>query len=129
MKLPKFRAWINSKEMVYLPFACLRYFDFEGAYTLSFVVDGYPEFYAHECYESKKIEFELMEWTEITDEAGVEIFAGDLREYEGKVFEVVKIHHQYCLRRTLFGCGENLTIALNEDVVFLSKHIGNKYEK
>lgn len=80
----KFRAWVDN-EMVYLPFAALQYFDFEGSYALSFVVDGYHGFWAHECYE--KISKErctnapIMRFSGLIDKNGKDVYEGDIIKF------------------------------------------------
>ena len=76
----KFRAW-NGSEMIYLPLAGLQYYDFEGSYALSFVVDGYKEFWAHENYKlltEKASNFPIMQFTGFRCKDNTEIYEGDI---------------------------------------------------
>ena len=81
MREHKFRAWIDN-EMVELPLTALQYFDFEGSYALSFVVDGYAEFWAHEHYGGSIKErcknAPIMEFTGRQDKNGKDIFESDI---------------------------------------------------
>ena len=83
-KETKFRVW-NCDEMGDLKNVGIQYFDFEGSYALSFVVDGYSEFYAHERYNTsseKASKFPLMQYIQILDKNKKEICEGDILKYE-----------------------------------------------
>lgn len=113
MKDLKFRAWVDN-EMVYLPFAALQYFDFEGSYALSFVVDGYKGFWAHECYERISKErcanAPIMQYIGIKDRDDKEIYVGDIvncNRYESEDNFLVVIDDIRNIPRELFGSNLN----------------------
>lgn len=88
----KFRAFnAENKEMIWLANSGLQYFDFEGSYSLGFTADGYRAFWAHEQYsEQTKIagKFPIMQFVELTDVNGKDIYEGDLFSIDGVLHKV-----------------------------------------
>lgn len=126
----KFRAWINN-EMIYLPMAGLNYFDFEGSYALSFVVDGYNAFYAHECYETIKPEFILMEYTGGKEKCfdGIEVWEEDIIENcDTKELQVVYWNEDKFAWYCYYLIDEKKIVSLYDSLGNLNKVIGNIYE-
>lgn len=88
----KYRVW-DGEDMILLENAGLQYFDFEGSYALSFVVDGYTDFWAHEQYGSATKEaqkHEIMEYTKADDRDGENIFDLDIVELMTTVSHISK---------------------------------------
>lgn len=79
----KYRAW-TGEEMIYLLNSGIQYFDFEGSYALSFVVDGYGGFWSHEQYERPSQEaskFPLMEFIGLKDRVKNDLYEMDIVEH------------------------------------------------
>lgn len=88
----KYRVW-DGEDMILLENTGLQYFDFEGSYALSFVVDGYTDFWAHEQYGSATKEaqkHEIMEYTKADDRDGENIFDLDIVELMTTVSHISK---------------------------------------
>lgn len=82
----KYRMWVYDGDgggyMIYLEPTISRY-DFEDGYVLSFVVDGYKDFGAHERYDLRD-NLVIMPWTGFKDKNGKDIYEKDvLRDIEG----------------------------------------------
>lgn len=86
MDTTQYRIWQPKyKELITLSFAGLQYFDFEGSYALSFVVDGYDGFWAHEQYDTateEAKEFPIMKSIGLQDRNQKLIFEGDIVRLE-----------------------------------------------
>lgn len=131
----KFRTWIENK-MVYLPMAGLQYYDFDGSYALSFVVDGYKEFWAHENYNSDRIKERvnkavLMEFTgrEDAEINGTEVWEGDIIENcDTKELQVVYWNENEAAWYCKYINDEKRIVSLADSLGNLNKVIGNVYE-
>ena len=131
----KFRTWIDN-EMIYLPMAGLQYYDFEGSYALSFVVDGYKEFWAHENYSGDSIKERLnkavlMEFTGREDAQinGVEVWEGDIIENcDTKALQIVYWNENEVGWYCRYDEDETRVVSLATSLGNLNKVIGNIYE-
>lgn len=111
MREREFRAFIHG-EMVYLPFAALQYFDFEGSYAMSFVVDAYAGFWSHEQYENATEEHckdaPIMEFTGLTDKNVKKIYEDDIiqilyTDWASKERSDIRTLEQYLDDKSSFG--------------------------
>lgn len=86
----KYRIF-DGEEFFILQDTGVQYYDFEGSYALSFVVDGYAEFWAHEQYESaskRAKDYIRMEWTKSQDKENSDIYELDIILFKGDEYVV-----------------------------------------
>lgn len=123
--------------MIYLPFAGLQYYDFEGSYALSFVVDGYKEFWAHENYKSlteKASEFPIMQFTGITLKDGTEVYEGDYFQVaKNKIYEVrwmdqAESNHETYAAAFVLWLNDKTFFPFDEWALDNGEVVGNIYE-
>ena len=71
---------------------------------------------------------ERMQFTWLDDKEGKEIWEGDLREINGKLYKVVNDGWRFRFERNIFEFGENHDIVLDEDMGYISILKGNIFE-
>jgi len=104
----KFRAWDESQ----------KYMAYQGSPDLETI----QSFMYH--FGDK----ELMQSTLLDDKNWNEIWEGDLREINGKLYKVVNDGWRFRFERNLVEFGENHDIVLDEDMGYISILKGNIFE-
>ena len=72
--------------------------------------------------------FRIIRNVNLSDGNGFELWEGDLRKLNGKLYKVVDEGFRFSFERNLVQFGENEMIVLDEDTAWSSQLIGNIFE-
>lgn len=123
MSTNKFRAWDISKQ-VYIPtqYWAVLPTDY-GTGAIAIMLDNWENYKEGEYFYPQ---WQVIEqFTGLKDRAGVEIWEGDLRRIDGRVFKVVGDGWRFRFERNLVEFGDSREILLDEDTGYDSTLIGN----
>lgn len=70
----------------------------------------------------------LEQFTGLKDKNGKEAWSNDLRKYNNKIYILINEDWRWALQRNMKDFGENEIIVIDEDVIYESEYIGNKYQ-
>lgn len=132
----KFRAWIHAEQKMSMGEEWFMMSP-DGEY-IQYAEQGYWSNNLNACEEHKEYlrkrnieitdDFVLMRYTGLTDRDGQEIWEGDLREIDGRLYKVVDDGWQFRFERNLVEFGENRSIVLDEDTGWVSKLVGHAFD-
>jgi hypothetical protein len=123
----KLRAW-DSREKCFVPQGEICFRDYGDT---SWEVHPNDLSYAHDdCHngEPQRGRFVIIHCLCIGDKQDVELWEGDLREVNGKLYKLVDDGWRFRFERNMCEFGENDDIVVDEDTAFVSILRGNIFE-
>lgn len=78
--------------------------------------------------ESTLNRFTIIKYAGIKDKNNIELYAGDLREVNGKLYKLVDDGWRFRFERNMVEFGENHDIIVDEDTAYISELRGNIFE-
>ena len=113
----KFRIWDNDNDV-------MEFISMNSLEKTIFTLDSYLDYFGSDYLK----EVPPMLSLNIKDKDGVEVYESDLRMYKGKMYQVVNNGWRFTLERNMYHFGENETVVIDEDVVYLSSYVGNIHQ-
>lgn len=108
----------------------------EWVYGSAMIWNGAAQIFVHHCmlnniWQIDKIRVipeTVGQYTGLKDKHLSELWEGDLREIDGKLYKLVDDGWRLRFERNLFEFGENKDIIVDEDTAYMSTLRGNIYE-
>ena len=123
----KLKAW-DLKKKCFVPQGEICFSDYGD--TSWSVAPNDLSYSGDECHngEPQRGRFEIIRIANILDKCLSELWEGDFREINGKLYKLVDDGWRFRFERNMVEFGENHDIVLDEDTAYISILRGNIYE-